>query len=530
MKINKSIISSIILVLCVFSSFSQIKKDTLEINFDELIFSCNQEKNAALKDFENADSIIYWTLALECKEQLFTSAKGVNELVQVFKEKSITPKYTREKYIKDLYKAIHDKFLVNYNLNVPFSRIFEDGTFNCVTASILYAVIFKQLGIDYEIHETPTHVFLVAEPKTLNITIETTAPTFGYVIHDDKFKNTYVNFLIDNKVISKEDAEKFSVTELFNKHYYDDNSISIKELVALLFYNNGIDLLQKNETKKSLNKFEISYYLYPYTRTKFLIEAAVKDIILDNENNNKRDLIYILKLAKISSSNENNSTIRSLYQDLTLDLTEKDPDIDRYKLESEKLFKVIKDTNLLNDLHYMYFMSIGSHYYFVSDNIHCIEYLSKAQELFPNNVRVKALLTDIISKEIYNIEEIDENPKEAVDSLLKLFNKYPLLQKDKKFQQLITYSYAALVEDDFITVSKTSLDKYLDDFDKKVQDNLFREITKEVVAAIYTEAHKHFLRKNNYVMAKEYLKRGLKISPQNSILLEKLDLIRKSGH
>ena len=68
MKINKSIISSIILVLCVFSSFSQIKKDTLEINFDELIFSCNQEKNAALKDFENADSIIYWTLALECKE------------------------------------------------------------------------------------------------------------------------------------------------------------------------------------------------------------------------------------------------------------------------------------------------------------------------------------------------------------------------------------------------------------------------------------------------------------------------------
>lgn len=531
MKTKSVLLLFAILVVCVFSSFSQTDNDTLKINFDELKFNCSQEKMAVQSTFKDADSIIKLILQAECKPQLLSASSGVQELVQKFKEKTITNKYTKEKFIKELYKAIHDKFLVTYNLNVPFSKIFEDGTFNCVTASILYAVIFEQLHINYEIHETPTHVYLVAEPQTLNITVETTAPTFGYVIHDDKFKSTFVNFLIDNKVIAKEDAEKFSVNELFNKHYYNDNSISIKALVAFLYYNSAIDFFQKEDTKQALNKFEISYYLYPYARTKFLIEAAVKDILLKNENNKKRDINYIVKLAGISNSSENNSLIKSLYSDITLDLTEKDPDIERYKSESEKIFTAIRDTNVLNDLFYVYYMSLGSHYYYTGDNMQCMENLSKAQELFPNNVRIKALLTDIISKQLYDFEEEDlENPKEAIDTLLKLYHKFPLLQKDKKFQQLITYSYAMLVEDGFANTNKATLDSYLDEFDKNVANNLYGDITKEIVGAIYTEAHKFFLRKNNYAMAKEYLKRGLKISPQNSILKEKLELIKKSGY
>ena len=87
-----------------------------------------------------------------------------------------------------------------------------------------------------------------------------------------------------------------------------------------------------------------------------------------------------------------------------------------------------------------------------------------------------------------------------------------------------------LVEDGFANTNKATLDSYLDEFDKNVANNLYGDITKEIVGAIYTEAHKFFLRKNNYAMAKEYLKRGLKISPQNSILKEKLELIKKSGY
>jgi len=84
-----------------------------------------------------------------------------------------------------------------------FSRIFEAGIYNCVTASMLYALILDHYQIPYEIKEKPTHIYLVALPGKDNILFETTNPR-GLYVPDEKFKRDYVNSLVQLKYTTQE--------------------------------------------------------------------------------------------------------------------------------------------------------------------------------------------------------------------------------------------------------------------------------------------------------------------------------------
>ncbi len=496
---------NIFLTLLLFSSyllFASEDKDTIILTLDELKTACPQEISALQSGFKNYDSLVKNILTAECKMQ-----------------------YTQ--------KAESDIEKFNYNLNIPFYRIFEDGTYNCVTASMLYAIIFHKLNIDYEIRQTPTHVYLVAEPQTLNITIETTTPTFGYIIHDDKFKQTYVDYLVKNKIIKKEEVEQSNTADLFNKYFFKDNSISLTHLVSLLFYNKGIEQVQKDAFHEALNYFEVAYFIYPSAPIKFFLQECTKQVVIEDVNSHKQNIDYVIKLAKLPDA-DNNALIRELYGDMTTNLTDKNPDLARYKEESEKLFAVIRDTALLNDLHYQYYMAMGINSYYNNDDMKAIDYLHKLQLIYPNSVRVKAMMEDVVGRMISKwgekFDDEDIEPQEAADSLMRWALEYPEIQNQQQFKLLLTYVYGETAYDLFEDGDKASIDSYLLNFNKNVEANTYGELKDAIVAAVYDAAQRYFISKNKYALAKDYIQKGLKLSPNNTELLDKLKLITGSGY
>ena len=88
------------------------------------------------------------------------------------------PKKKPAKNIKKIYKEVHDSYCQKYTMNTDFSDLFKDGSYNCVSGTAIYALIFEELDIPYSIKEVPTHVYLVAYPETENIYVEATDPIF----------------------------------------------------------------------------------------------------------------------------------------------------------------------------------------------------------------------------------------------------------------------------------------------------------------------------------------------------------------
>lgn len=519
----------LILALSVIGLYGKIAAsngDSLKINFDDLNINCKDEAAALKGNFDNFDSLITDILKMECKSSYAMSANSsIQQIVTNFKNKELTKKYTLDKYIIDVYKAVHQKFFVGYELNVPLYRVFDDGTYNCVTASIIYAYIFKKLNINYVIKETPTHVYLVAEPQTLNITIETTAPTFGYILHDEKFKAKYINYLVENKIINKEDAQYGNTNELFNKYYYEDQSIDFKQLISILYYNKAVEHMQNEALEKAIVDLEKSSYVQNSKRTTFYYEVCLIGIIQQNENNNKRDLNLLNKLSEFTLTSDNKGIIKAVYNNFSVDFTEKNPDIERYKTESEKLFAVIKDSVLLNDLKYQFHYSIGLHSFFSDKYEEVIEHLSKALAIYPNNIKLKALLNDCIKKQLSTLDDIEEY-QEIADTLMSYAKKYPFLIKDKQFKAMIEEVYSELAYENIDGEDRKTMDAFLAKFDREVKENLFGDLKDEIVGVIYAEAQRFFIKLNNFTLAKEYIQRGLQLSPNNKLLMDKLNYLK----
>jgi hypothetical protein len=143
----------------------------------------------------------------------------------------------KSKELKSLYKNIHQSFLNQYVDNPVFGSIFSSGEYNCATATALYAVVLNKLAIPYDIHETPEHVYIVAAPQSHSILFETTAPGAKILQINDKVKKLFVEEMYNNKLISKDDFENGDRNALFDKYYYENVPIHMRELAGLLYYN-----------------------------------------------------------------------------------------------------------------------------------------------------------------------------------------------------------------------------------------------------------------------------------------------------
>ena len=77
-----------------------------------------------------------------------------------------------------ILSLIYEKVLTQYNLNQSFiDRMFQTGTYNCISSSILYFALAKSAGLNVVGNETPDHAFCsIYLSDGRKIDVETTNP------------------------------------------------------------------------------------------------------------------------------------------------------------------------------------------------------------------------------------------------------------------------------------------------------------------------------------------------------------------
>lgn len=181
--------------------------------------------------------------------------KKIELLINSFQKVQDNKQWTKQK-LKNLFSKTHRKFLKIYDYNTDFSHLIQKGKYNCVTASILFTLIFDRLGIKYEIHETPFHVYLkVWTDKEKCVLLETTDKINGFVTDtieinkmDEKFRNPYT------------EKDIYLNQDIFNK------VIHLEQLFALYFYNLGIEEFNHKSYIKAQQWLLLAKKLYPEQR------------------------------------------------------------------------------------------------------------------------------------------------------------------------------------------------------------------------------------------------------------------------
>lgn len=497
-------------LICSLPVTAQNIPDSL-IRFSDLRYHSDFEKEAILNFVKYQKDT--FNLFLSIDEKINTEeAKGsyetylsiFNELVQQkIAEKNIARK------IKISYSTVHSRFLQKYNDNEYFPVMFRSGTFNCVSASMLYAMVFDRLAIPYKVMVSSNHVYLIGNPGAKSIVIETTNPSFEKAIFNGEFQQQYVDYLRSSKLISETEYRNKSVEEIFEEKFNQVREATFNNLPGIQYYNKALTKLQNNDFESALTLSQKAYFFYPDNQVKNLLNTSLMYYIEKCNFEKVSDIDYLALFSRFENTDEN--AVIGIFNNIVvhhLQYTNKEAFCDSLY---QRLISQLTDKKTIEEISFTYNMQM-SYRYQNTDKIE--KYVVKALEIKGNHLDANVMMENFLQRKLFSTT----NSYSRLDTIIQLEQKYnlemvkPLLME----QKLIAYLQIAteLIEQKKITTA----DKYLLDFESSCKLPITDKLLSVLVENTYRVASNYYLLKGNKTTAKTYVARGLKFVPNSKIL------------
>jgi hypothetical protein len=181
-------------------------------------------------------------------------------------DKITTKKRKSLKTLSDIYFLAQQQLLKEYQKNANFSKTIDQGIFDCVTGTAVYALLLNRFDIPYQIIETEEHVFIQGIFRKTPFIIESTFADEGLILGEKETAGFLKSFIIHTSksanLIPVEVGSFFSKNEsntLFEK-------IGIRELAGLQYYNDAVRKFDEKQYKACYIQLIKAEFLYDSER------------------------------------------------------------------------------------------------------------------------------------------------------------------------------------------------------------------------------------------------------------------------
>lgn len=524
MKVN----TLLIIFLLFAASLDSQTYDSL-IKFNELRFNSSFEENtfrSYFKDKDKADIIDLFLTTLTKKEPYDSknAHNQINECVAYLKKE--TEGYVEPKMVKFIYKYVHKRFFKQYKLRNSFSDIFEKGEYNCVSASALYAIIFQQLNIPFQIVEAPQHVFVVAYPNTHKILIETTIPEKGYFAFNESYIQKFVKYMYEAKLISKEELDQKSASELFNIYYFKNNGLSLIELAGVQYSNYYVYFSEDEKLDDAFEEVKKSYCLLKSEKSKYLLEGVTEYMLSNTEYKTEKDVNNLVILCRINAANKrsvSDEKIRYEYGRIINNQLIKNSDYKLFDRSYQIISEAVKDTSLKNDIDFHYHYELGRLAYTnYKDKDVVMLHFEKAYKANPKH----ADLQNFIRSYIGGIMEKLNDPVSVSKLIDEYSQKFTFLYTDARINSVKANCY---LEQSYQHVSFNEISKgeaFILKFEELMLKNPDAKPTEHFIEKAYSTIASYYYKKGNRSKTREVLKKGIVYAPSNFGLKLRLEQVK----
>lgn len=501
----------VFIFILLFSRVPVQSQDSL-VTFSQMSFDSDFEKesfrtlgthspdyfNALIALSDEPDRVEIWRGQYESRIDAFKTAKRPNK---------------NEKYLKRVYEFVHDEFLRKYELVVNFDLIFQKGVYNCVTACALYGLVFEDLGIPFVVKETPTHVYIVAYPDSEQIGIETTDPLSGFKTFSLGFKEAFVSQLAALKLIDQSELSA-GVNKIFDKYYFTDQNLGLRELIGLQYYNQGIVALNSQDYKNAFKHFQKAYFLHPSENIRQQLGNACVLSVSQADYNVWMDVEMLTSLMRVNHPQIGKPEILGEFSRLMNNQLGGKNDTLFVSEAYRRIRKSTTDIDLINELDYYYNYERGRALYNRGNYRLSIPFIKDSFNAKPGNFDVENLLVSSINNalvaKVYTSDEL-------FDLLDHLYNTYPQLNSNAHLGSLKLSLYLEAMANAYQSNEADIAQKYQSMFEESVDKYGFRYQEYQVSKA-YSQGITYYFRKGWYKSARNVLNSGFKYAPQSSEL------------
>jgi hypothetical protein len=160
-----------------------------------------------------------------------------------------------------MHRFLQKTLLRRYNATADgIHRIFDKGEFNCVSATLLYGIAARALGLDASVVESPRHIFLRLNLDGREVDIECTSPD-GYDIRGDVGR--FSSFVLAYKHATPRELRNRGALALYEEFHDLARPVSLEKAIAFLLHNTAERALDRGEGLRAAEYFLDGAHRHP---------------------------------------------------------------------------------------------------------------------------------------------------------------------------------------------------------------------------------------------------------------------------
>jgi hypothetical protein len=472
------------------------------------------------ENFFNSSNIESSLMLLYCTNNYAFDLKKIEvfnrkiETTSIELQSSLLKIKKRDKQIQQIFTTVHQNHLTKYENQADFHELVDNGTYNCVTATLLYSMYLNRLNVPYAIKETPQHVYLVSYPKDEQILIESTDPAKGYMLFNDAYKTLFVQNLRKSKIISEQEFKASNTTALFDKYYYSDKNINQSELISIHYTNNAIMQLEKENYREFLNQMKKAYFLSPSAKNQsllFMSSLLVLQSVTYDNNDQITDLLFLSRFIDkgitITEIRDEFSRITYLYLVNTNRQQEYDAIYARFD-------SAIVNDELRREIGFLYNYEKGRNALIKARYSAAYPFVKAAFELNEDHSDAQVNLISNLAS-LIDQEKSRLNLKLEMDTLS---TNHKVILENNNFVQLYKISYLACIEELYKAGKPNDGNQLITDFETLDRSYPTIKVGDDVIGRAYSEAAVYYFKNGNKAKCRDLLSRGLSLAPASQEL------------
>lgn len=487
--------------------------------YEYLSYNSESEKTAFLRaEKDTANKLPYFLyLNSKCDAKYISNAQNwMREIVDELKNQKIEKKNGLKK-VKLIQKLLKSKYLLKYEYYSEFHQLIDQAVYNCVTGSALFALVFDEFNIPYDVQVTPNHVYLIAYPKKERFIVESTIKTTAVLVYEQKFKENYIAVLRQKGIVSLLELKNFSLDELFDKYYLREEKINLWQLIGIHYYNKTVQLLRGNAALDVFSSSQKALYFFQYMPALSTRNDALPSVSIAMEYNKFQKLLCeVLSEKPVAEEIQNHA--KNYFLNRINEMYAKKVSDEQSQEFASTVRQCISDSAnrieiLFNERVYALDQAVG--------NKKRLQIAIEAYVLNPSHERLKTELSRLLLNKLAEIHDY----KQGEEELNELIKKYPTLSNlsivaifnlviySEKVMKL--YSSGSMIETEKVLVG---FEELIEKIDK--EDPFWIELSEglDELSSIYSEYSAIYARKSNHKKAADILDRGLKVFPNSDLL------------
>lgn len=426
------------------------------------------------------------------------------------------------KALKFIFDHVQTTFLKQYDVDADFTNMFASGKYNCLTGTILYALLADDLSLKHTIKFMPGHVYLIVYADDIPYIFESTDPVGGFVELNKALQSNAVKSMRLLQFMASDNGEKSPKADFFETYYLKLNNTELRGLVGYQYTNASFSEMMKQDYIKSYNLINKAIVLTPMAELYMMRDELLKQAIVEaDKSTSLRAQLLVDYYNSTKNPNKKNQVVDEFKQCIYQVLFSSFPSPDSLKPIYSTLRNGINDADVQGVLDEIYNSAYVAYLQSGDQKEEAFKLLYQEYEKGNKNEFVLSGLDNSI-RNMIDLTNGSPNEVAAYDTLAA---RYPRLMEFDVFVYNRCQSVINAARFAFLNKNAQDGERLLQKFDA---DNYYDKTRPAYCnpAMVYSLAGSYYFKKNNIAKAKAMLTKGLTYEPDNYELKEKLRELR----